>query len=878
MTDDETTRSPDGDAEQTHTAGNAETRPAYGPGGSHPARIGSFRILQCLGEGGMGIVYEAEQERPHRRVALKIMRPGIVPADVIRRFEREGEFLGRLHHPGIAQIYQVGMGDTEYGHQPYFVMELVHGKRLDDYARSHAPTLREKLLLVASIADAVQHAHHGGIIHRDLKPANILVTDAGQPKILDFGIARAADDRMMGTVQTVAGEVLGTISYMSPEQIAGDVAALDTRSDVYALGVILYELIAGRPPYELDRKSLAEAARVIHEVEPTRLRTVARTVPADVETIVAKALEKEKERRYSSAADLANDIRRFLSDEPIAARPPSVAYQVGKFARRHKALVGGVLATVIVLLVGVAATLWQARVADKRAREAELEKAKAEAVTTFLTEMLESVDPSQSRGRDVSVREALDAATTRIDSGTMAAQPSVEIAIRSVIGTTYGSLGLFEPAERQLRTAVEVGSRTAETPRVRADSHARLVNVLFGAGKYEDAEAAASEALRLRREALGPAHADVASSLDDLGAVIMARGDADRAEPLMREALALKRQLLAPDDPSIATGLNNLAYLIWRKGNPKEAESMFRESLEIDRRRLGPEHPEVPTKLINVAVVVRDQGRPQDAEPLVREAIAIQRKVLGEQHPTLANSLDVLAGTFEDRGDNAQAEALLREALAIATAADVQLDAARLQSNLGWVLWKAGRYAEAEPLLRDGVANIAKTYGPKHRNTRLATSHLAHDLNSLGNAKGAESTARDALALFRQAPSDRSAVTAHLALGHALMAQRRLDEAVPHLREALTAFDGLVPIRFQWMKGEVQSTLGSALAAQGQPAEAEKLLLAGYEGLRETRAAPPPRLRLAIERLVSFYVANGRPEEATPWRRRLEDLVTASRR
>jgi len=818
----------------------------------------------------MGIVYEAEQERPHRRVALKMMRPGIVPADIIRRFEREGEFLGRLHHPGIAQVYQVGLIDAEHGHQPYFVMELVRGKRLDHYVRSHTCTLREKLLLVASIADAVQHAHHGGIIHRDLKPANILVTDSGQPKVLDFGIARAADGHMAGTVQTVTGEVLGTISYMSPEQIAGDVAALDTRSDVYALGVILYELVAGRPPYELDSKSLAEAARVIHEVEPTRLRSVARTVPADVETIVAKALEKEKERRYSSAADFANDIRRFLSDEPIAARPPSVTYQVGKFARRHKALVGGVLATIIVLLVGIAATLWQARVADRRAREAELEGAKAEAVTSFLTEMLESVDPSHSRGRDVSVREVLDAATARIDSGTLASQPSVEIAIRNVIGTTYGSLGLFEPAERQLRAAADVGSRTAENPLVRAESHVRLTNLLYQAGKYEDAEAAAREALRLRREALGPAHADVAMSLDDLGAVIMARGDPDRAEPLIREALALKRQVLAPDDPKIANSLNNLAYLIWRKGDPKEAESLFRESLDIDRRNLGPEHPEVPLKLLNVAVVVRDQGRPDDAEPLVREAIAIQRKVLGERHPTLANSLGVLAGTFEDRGDYAEAESVLREALAIATAANVQLDVARLQSDLGWVMWKAGRYAEAEPVLRAGVANVAETYGPKHRNTRVATSHLAHDLNSLGDAKGAELAARDALARFREASSDRSVVTALLALGQALMAQRRLDEAVLYLREALAVYGGQVPIRFQWMKGEVQSTLGSALADQGHLAEAETLLLAGHDSLLEARSAPPARRRQAIERLVAFYVTNGRPEEAASWRQRLE--------
>jgi tetratricopeptide (TPR) repeat protein len=824
----------------------------------------------------MGVVYEAEQERPQRHVALKIMRPGIVPPEIVRRFELEGEFLGRLHHPGIAQVYQAGVDETEYGRQPYFAMELVRGERLDAYVRSHGSNLREKLLLVAAVADAVQHEHHGGIIHRDLKPANILVTDAGQPKILDFGLARAVHDHALGRGETVAGEILGTISYMSPEQIAGDVGALDTRTDVYALGVILYELIAGRPPYEVERKSLVEAARVIHEVEPTRLRTSARRIPADVETIVAKALEKEKERRYSSAADLANDIRRFLADEPIAARPPSVAYQLRKFARRHKAIVAGVLASFIVLLLGVAATLWQAREAHERAREAELEKAKAQAVTTFLTEMLESVDPSQARGRDVSVREALDAATTKIDSGAMAEQPAVEIAVRNVIGTTYGSLGLFEPAERQLRAAVAAGSRAAESPASRGDSHARLVSVLYAAGKYEDAEAMAQEALRLRREAFGPRHTAVVSSLDDLGAVVMARGDAARAEALMREALAIRRTLVAGDDASLSTGLNNLAYVTWRNGNPQEAESMFREALDIDRRALGAEHPEVATKLINVAVVVRDQGRPDDAEPLVREAIAIQRKVLGERHPTLANSLDVLAGTFEDRGDNAQAEAFLREALAIATAAEVDLDAARLESNLGWVLWKEGAYAEAEGLLRAGAADIARTYGPKHRNTRLATSHLAHALHSVGDAQGAEAKAREALALFRES-SDRSAVTALLALGNALIAQGRLDEAVPPLREALTIYEAQVPNRLQWMKGEVESTLGGALAAQGQLAEAEKLLLAGYDSLRAVRSTPPPRLRLAVERLVAFYAAHGKADEATSWRRRLEELDAVAR-
>jgi eukaryotic-like serine/threonine-protein kinase len=851
------------------------------PENSYPARIGPFRILGLIGEGAMGIVYEAEQKRPQRRVALKIVRPGIVPSDVVRRFELEYEFLGRLHHPGIAQIYQAGLADTEYGSQPYFAMELVRGKRLDDYVRVKRPTLKERLVLVAAIADAVQHAHHRGIIHRDLKPANILVTEAGDPKILDFGIARAAHDVVLSTVQTRAGEVLGTISYMSPEQISGDIGALDTRSDVYALGVILYEVLAEKLPFELDRKSLAEAARIINDEEPTRLRSAATmpAIPADVETIVSKALEKEKERRYSSAAELAEDVRRFLRDEPITARPTTTAYQVQKFARRHKTLVAGVVASFLMLVIGVVGTSWQAirarraeSAAAARAQEAELEKAKAQAVTSFLTEMLESVDPAQAQGRDVSVRQALDAAAAKIDAGEMAKQPEVESAVRSVIGSTYSSLGLFEPAERHLRAAIDLQSRTNASALVRADTQARMVNALYESGKRKEAEPFAREALRLRRETLGPVHADVASSLDDLGAVIMAGNDIAASEPLVREAVAIKRQVLPADDPKLAVGFSNLGFILWRKGDLKEAEALYREALDIDRKKLGNDHPQIPIKLLNLAVLYRDLGQPDEAEALAREALGTRRKIFGDQHPDISDALDVVAATLEDRGRNAESEALLREALAIATRAygEVNMNTARLQHNLGWALSKQGRYADAAPLLRTAAANIPKTYGPTYRGARMATSNLAHNLNALGDARAAEATAREALAMYRKAPTDRMVITALIALGQALIAQRRHDEAIPHLREALETAEKHPQIRYPWFKGEVQSTLGGALAAQGQAAEAEKLLLAGYEGLRDTASTPPPRLRAAVERLIAFYVANGKPEDAASWRRRLQ--------
>jgi len=344
------------------------------PGQPVPVRAGrpdvliaGYRILRVIGEGGMGTVYEAEQERPRRIVALKMIKPGLATAALLKRFEQEAHALGRLRHPGIAQIYEAGMADAGHGPQPYLAMEFVTGRPLDQYVTERNPGVRERLDLVARICDAVHHAHQKGIIHRDLKPGNILVEDSGQPRVLDFGLARVTDSDIQATMQTDVGQIVGTLPYMSPEQVLGDPLALDTRSDVYALGVLLYLVLAGRLPYDLRKAHLAECIRVIREVDPSPLGTVSRVFRGDVETIAARALEKEKERRYQSAAELASDVRRHLADEPIVARPPSAAYQLGKFARRNRTLVAGAAATVLALVAGIGASSWQA----VRARRAE---------------------------------------------------------------------------------------------------------------------------------------------------------------------------------------------------------------------------------------------------------------------------------------------------------------------------------------------------------------------------------------------------------------------------------------------------------------------------------------------------------------------------
>lgn len=432
-----------------------------------PTSIGRYRILGLLGEGGMGMVYEAEQDFPQRIVALKVIRAGYATGEMLRRFENETQALGRLQHPGIAQIYDAGAVETPFGKQPYIAMELVRGQTLLDYCDSQKLNTRQRLELMAKICEAVQHAHQRGLIHRDLKPANILVGEDGQPKILDFGVARLTDSDAQATRQTNMGEIIGTLAYMSPEQVSGEAEDIDTRSDVYALGVILYEVLSGKAPYAIGRQ-IHEAVRAIRQDEPTALSSVNRTCRGDIETIVARALEKDKTRRYGSAAELAADIRRYLHDEPIVARPPSTIYQLQKFARRHKAVVSGIAAVFVVLVLGIVASTWEAvqaqraqKVSERQTREAERQTAIAKAVNNFLqNDLLGQADIYAQAKPDpnLSVRTLLDRAGAHV-GGKFNGQPEVEAAIRDTIGNTDERMGRLHQAQEQLEQALSLSRR-----------------------------------------------------------------------------------------------------------------------------------------------------------------------------------------------------------------------------------------------------------------------------------------------------------------------------------------------------------------------------------------------------------------------------------
>ncbi len=422
-----------------------------------PTSIGRYRILRLIGEGGMGLVYEAEQDAPRRTVALKIVRAGLPSRKARERFERESEILGRLHHHGIAQIYDAGAAemrraDGSATRVPFFAMEKIDGATLLDHVEARPLDDRGRLDLLARICDAVHYGHEQGVIHRDLKPGNILIDASGEPKVIDFGVARATDsDVAITTLRTVGGQTLGTLAYMSPEQVTGDWRAVDRRSDVYALGVIGYELLSKRMPYDLTGLMLPEAVQTIRDVAPPRLSSIARACRGDIETIIGKSLAKEPSRRYQSALEMAQDIRRFLRDEPIVARPTTLRYQLGKLARRHKELVAGLILVGLILITAIVVISIQLSFALRQADLARTEARRAKAATEYLHDLLASANPGTvGGGRDVRVVDVLDRAGATLGES-LRDQPALELQARWTLGEAYLGLGEYVTAETHLQ-------------------------------------------------------------------------------------------------------------------------------------------------------------------------------------------------------------------------------------------------------------------------------------------------------------------------------------------------------------------------------------------------------------------------------------------
>lgn len=846
----------------------------------HPTQIGRYRIVSLLGEGGMGVVYEAEQDQPRRRVALKVVREDFVTPELVKRFTLESQVLGRLQHPGIAQIFDAGTFEEAHATLPYFAMELVKGQPLTQHANAKSLDLRQRLALFSRVCDAVEYAHQQGVIHRDLKPANILVDESGQPKVLDFGVARLTDADVQATRQTSVGEVIGTLQYMSPEQANADSTGIDGRSDVYSLGVILYELVTGRLPYDLSRKLIHEAARIIVLEEPERLSSINRQLRGDVEVIVAKALEKEKQQRYGSAEAMASDVRRYLSDEPISARPASALYQLRKFARRNRALVTGLGVAAAVLVIGTAVSVYQAvrataaerlaqtrleeavslrALADRRRAEADsallvvdsarqiadvarvaadsarlaalgeqaratasaqratAEAAKATAVNTFLQEMLSSSDPANALGKELTVRDVLDRAAARVGSGELARTPEVRAGIENTIGRSYYSLGLYAQSRTHFDSAYVI-----------------------------------------RRRVLGPASLAVATTAADVALAQQALGDYAAAQRMITEALAGMRRTLPPDDDQITAALETLAEIRYMAGENSEAEQLYRDALRLTRQRHGNSGIAVASRLAALGTFLGYTGRPADGEVLLREALAMRRALFGAAHPEVLSVMVTLSDVARSQRRFAQAEALMRDALPVARtiygASHPMI--ANVESRLGTVLNDQGKREEGEPLLRAALEMRIQLLGERHPDVQLSRTELGRLMQSLGRFDAADTLFSAALKARRAELGETSpAVAASLNdLGYLARLQSRWAEAEQRYREAMPIWKAA---NIAEMADDAQAEIGWALLKQDRFDEAEAML---NEVLAQRRARYGPQsfqVGDALEKLAPIFRARG---------------------
>jgi serine/threonine protein kinase/tetratricopeptide (TPR) repeat protein len=929
-------------------------------------RIGRYKLIEKLGEGGCGVVYMAEQEEPVRRqVALKIIKLGMDTQSVIARFEAERQALALMDHPNIAKVFDAGATEAPLpgsaGFQPavspisnrqtsdkpqpqenadalqaggspvaqnagqpyplsagrpYFVMELVRGPKITDYCDQQNLSTSQRLDLFVQVCQAIQHAHQKGVIHRDIKPSNVLVTITDGkpvPKVIDFGIAKATTGQPLTdrTVHTALEQFIGTPAYMSPEQAELSSVDIDTRSDIYSLGVLLYELLTGKPPF--DSKELLEAGfdamrRTIREQEPptpsARLRQTSgasrSTPPAinyqlstDLDWIVMKCLEKDRSRRYETANGLARDIQRHLNNEPVVARPASALYRLQKTIRRNKLLFAATGAVFLSLVLGLGLSTWlflrerASRREQERLRlkaqeaqaseaaagaKAQTEAAKSQQVAQFLRDTLTGVGPSKAAGRDATMlKEILDRTAERVGKD-LTNQPEVEIELRITLAATYDELGLFGPMQEMAQRSLALArARFGETNAVTAYALQQLGEAQFQLGNYEDAENTFRQVVKLRRDLLGTEHRDLALSEDALADALRFRGKLAEAEELHREALAILRKALGNGHKDVGGALANLTDLLREEGKLAEADSTGREAVTLLRK--SGHQLELAGALYNLAIVVKAEGHESEAEAMDREALDIRRKLLDPQHPSIAESLNALSIHLAERGDGAGAESAAREALAIrrkALGSEHALVAHTLYV-LGGALKLQDKLVEAEEAFREAVALGRKALGNEDQHVAWFLSDVAQVLKRQGKLAEAEQAQREAVAIARKAGSEHPYTAQALnSLAVILAEQAKFAEAESAAREAVAIFEKVHGTDHPNLAYAL-STLSWTLQNQMKLAEAETLAVRALEMRRKLLGNEHPQLAVSLNRLAGILTDEGKlPEGEALYREALE--------
>lgn len=859
-------------------------------------RFTGYQSVREIRRGGQGVVYEAIHQATGRKVAVKVMREGPLAGSRERaRFEREVRILAALDHPHIVTIHDSGAALGCF----YYVMEFVDGLPLDEYvtkvqksksqkvkkAEGRKVEIAERLRLFAQVCEAVNAAHLRGVIHRDLKPGNVLIDAHGVPHVLDFGLAKVTDDSsdISRALEVTQSEpFLGSMPWASPEQAAGRLAEMSTRSDVYALGVMLHQVLADRFPYEV-RGNVRDVVDNILRAEPARLSGSVPGVDAEVDTIVLKCLSKDASRRYDTAGALARDLRRYLAGEMIEARRDSSWYVLRKTLRRYRVPAGIALAFLAVVLASVVAlsvmvhratrereAALAAQHAEKQARlNAELEAEKANQIQQFLQQMLASVNPFEQRGRDVTVREVLDDAATRVATE-LTDQPQIEVAVRRTIGITYMDLGAYDAAEAQLTAALELAKQELgnEHPDTLGVMNG-LAQVYFSQGRWAEAAPLYRDALAARRRVLGDEHEDTLVSLNNWVRLLVEQGKLPEAEPQARQVIEARRRIVGPDHPQTLNAMNNLASLLKRQARYEEAEPLFEETLGRQRETLGPHHPATLKTLNNLAGLCYARGELAKAEPLWQEALAALAQTLGEDHPQTTLVMHNLGALLYRQGKLEEAEALLGKALELRTRVlGLQHDATLATLNsLATVCHAAGQLDKAEELWRQAVETSRRVRGDGDPNTLNMMHNLAHVL--LRNGKAA-----DAEPFGRLAAEGRAAVLGHEhhdtvksmhLLGHVLRKLERIEEAALWYGRALDAASGLLP------PDDPELVLYRASHAQvlvltGWYEEAEAPLREAHTRLHEDFDPDDERTREMVQSLIQLYEAWGKPDEADRWR------------
>jgi eukaryotic-like serine/threonine-protein kinase len=842
--------------------------------------IGSYTLLRQIGEGGFGAVFMAEQSKPvSRRVALKIIKAGMDTQQVIARFEAERQALALMDHPAIARVFDGGT--TEAG-RPYFVMELVTGEPITAWCDRKALDIRVRLGLFQQVCRAVQHAHQKGIIHRDLKPSNILVAEVDGrpvPKIIDFGIAKAVGGHAQLTDKsyfTDFRQFIGTPEYMSPEQAGLDTVDVDTRSDIYSLGVLLYELLTGTPPLEPKRLRSAmweEMRRMIREEDPprpsTRLSTLEglpriagdrgteaarlpRLLRADLDWITMKCLEKDRSRRYETANALAADLGRHLAGEPVVAAPPSRAYRVRKFMRRNRpvVLVGSLLAGALVLGTTVASTglVWALREAE-RAMAAEAEAMQhaqdLELVIAFQASQLSDIDTARMgeriRAGIIEQRLASLRGAGLGETGTEQRLRELDLALYGVNFTDIALAALDANIFERALTVIDMGF--ADHPLIRARLLQTLADTMLRLGLLERALAPQAEALEIRRRHLGNEDPDTLTSASSMGILLWSQTRLEEAGIYLREALEARRRVLGTHHPDTIASINNLGALLRRQGKVSEAELHYRQALDAYRRVLGDEHPDTLVAINNLGMLLKHRGELTEAEIYLGEALEARRRVLGDEDPDTLGSVHNMAVLMEYQDRLEEAERYYREALEgrRRVLGNEHLDTLESLNDMGIFMWSQERLSEAEGCFREAMETRRRKFGDDHPSTLNSINSMGVLLRSQGKLNAAAEL------------GERAAQTAR--------------RAMPH----------------RWETGEVLGQYARTLAAMERFAEAEEHALEAHAILEAALPAGHARRVSAVELLVDlnelWHAAEpsaGHDAKVAQWRAQKQSMISAA--